>query len=256
MKVKILHKNGKKMKFILEDVNIAFANALRRTIISEVPTMAIKWADIHENSSVMFDEMLTHRLGLIPLVSDPEKFNFSQTCKCNGKGCSLCQVTFILDKKGPATVYSGDLISSNKLVKPIDPKFIIAELLEGQNIKLEAIARLGTAKEHARHQAAIASYQYWPELKLDGIKNSAKAIKKCPKGLLAIKGGKIVLTEPTKCDICRACEGDGLSIQSSEKKIIFNIESVSGLDPEYIVTKSADIIAKKAEEFKKEVAKL
>ncbi len=256
MKVTILDRKPDKLMFVVEGVSPAFANALRRIMIAHIPTMAIKWADVHENSSVMFDEMLAHRLGLIPLIADPEKFNFSETCKCGGKGCSACQVTFVLDKTGPATVYSGDLLSSNKNVRPTDDRFVITELLEGQKLKLEAVARLGTAKEHARHQAVIVGYQYWPELKVNGIKDPARIVKKCPKGLLAVKDRKLVLKDPTKCDICRACEEKGISIVCSDRKFIFRLESVSGLDPQYVVMKATEMFMSKVEQFKKEAAKI
>ena len=54
--------------------------------------------------------------------------------------------------------------SSNKEVKPTDPGFLLLELLEGHRIKLEATARLGRGKEHAKFQAANAAYQNSPEL--------------------------------------------------------------------------------------------
>jgi len=255
MKIKLVSKDENKAVFVLEDASPAFANALRRIMISEIPVMAVKWIDVHENSSVLFDEFLAHRIGLIPLEADPEKFNFSEECKCGGKGCALCQVSFLLEKHGPATVYSGDMLSSNKLVKPTDPGFPIVELLEGQKIKLEAVARLGTGKEHARHQAAIASYQYWPELKIENQQEAKKAVKKCPKGLLAIKQNKVVLTDPIKCDLCRACEPE-VKLVPNSRKFIFRVETVSGLKPEYIIKKAAEILAGKAKEFKNLLAKV
>ena len=70
-------------------------------------------------------------------------YDMKDGCKCNGKGCSRCQVTIALKKKGPCMVYSGDFKLSDKEVKPIHDKIIIVELMEGQELEFEATAQLG-----------------------------------------------------------------------------------------------------------------
>lgn len=165
MKVNITKKRKEKMEFVLKEVSVSFANALRRIMISEIPVLAIDWLEIRENTSPIFDEMIAQRMGLLPLSFDPTKFNRQEDCKCKGKGCHSCQVMFALEKKGPSVVYSGDLKSSNKAVKPAHPGFPLVELLKGHRLKLEAVARLGIGKEHAKFQAANAAYENYPEFK-------------------------------------------------------------------------------------------
>jgi DNA-directed RNA polymerase subunit D len=259
MKIKILKKKGDNLIFLVEDVTPAFSNALRRIMISEVPVLAVEWVDFEENTSMLFDEMIAHRLGLIPLKFDPEKFNSAGECKCGGKGCPLCQVVFALERTGPCIVYSGDLKSSNKDVKPTDPRFPITELLKGQRIKLEAIANLGLGTDHAKFQAANASYQYFPEIEVVDIAKAKKAIKSCPKGLLKLSGSRIAITNPVECDLCISCaeaSDGGLKIIGNPNKFIFIVESISGLEPAYIVSKAADILEKKAEGFRGELKKI
>lgn len=213
MNIKIVKKGKEKMEFVLGGSSISFANALRRIMVSEVPVLAIDWLEVEENNSAIFDEMIAQRMGLIPLSFDPEKFNFQDGCKCGGKGCTLCQVVFVVEKTGPCMVYSKDMKSSNKGVMPASPDFPITELLEGQRLKLEATARLGIGKEHAKFQAANAVYQNHPET-IDG------------------------------------------KINTKPEEFLFIIESLSSLPPDYIVSKAADILAEKAQTFKKEAAKL
>ena len=213
MKVRIAKKRKEKLEFILEEASTPFANALRRIMMVEVPVLAIDRITVTENSSPLFDEMLAQRLGLIPLLFDPDKFNFRDQCKCDGKTCPSCQVVFALEKKGPGIAYSGDLKSSNPSVKPTDPGFPVVELLDGQKVTLEATARLGTGKEHARFQAANAVFENHPQAKEEEIN--------------------------TKPD-----------------KFLFRVESISGLAPEDIVSKAAEILEEKARAFKKEAADL
>ncbi len=252
MKIKILRKKDPHLEFMIEGVTPAFVNALRRIMVSEVPTLAVEWADIEENNSVIFDEMLAHRLGMLPLVFDPKKLNFTENCKCDGKGCALCQAVLVLEKEGPCVVHSGDLKSSNREVKPTDPRFPLVELLKGQSVKLSAVARLGTGRQHAKWQAANASYQYYPELK----ESKATGAPRCPRDCLKKVGSKVSFKDPTKCDLCGACAEAGVKIVGNPNKFIFRVESVSGLKPEYIVSKAVEILAGKASELKSGLGKL
>ena len=259
MKVEILSKEKPDVvKFVLEGATPAFANALRRIMISEVPTLAVDWIDVHENSSVLFDEMIAHRVGLIPLKFDPAKLNLPDECSCEGKGCALCQVVFVVEKSGPCMVYSGDMKSSNKDVKPTSPDFPIVELLENQKIKFEAIARLGKGAEHAKWQAAIASYQFVPVIDVKNVKDVDKVMSIAPKGLFKKEGGKLIVTDPFKYDEYKFVEeftGE-VKVTLDTSKVVFNIESVCGLSPEYIFSKALEILKGKAEEFKVELEKL
>ena len=160
MKVKILKKSDKKMEFEITELTSALAGELRHIMVSEIPTMAIEWIDFHKNDSILWDEIMAQRLGLIPLTYDTKFYNMKDDCNCNGKGCVNCQVSFALKKKGPCTVYSSDLIPSDKRVKPVYDKIPITELIENQDLEFEATAELGLGKEHAKWQGAIVGYAF------------------------------------------------------------------------------------------------
>ena len=87
------------IRFRLKNVSTAYANTLRRIIIAEVPTMAIEFVNIRENTSPLHDEFLSHRLGLIPLNSTTvDSFNFPLECTCmdTSEVCPVCSVKFVL----------------------------------------------------------------------------------------------------------------------------------------------------------------
>ncbi len=259
MKVKVLKKKGQTLQFMLEDTDPSLANSLRRIMITEIPTLAVQWIDVHDNNSALFDEVISHRIGMIPLKFNPKKFVATEDCKCKNKGCSACQAVLVLDKKGPCMVTSGDFKSSDKTVVPIDPRIPIVELLEDQALKLEAVARLGVGEKHAKHHAANVSYQYYPEITVTGSAADAqRAVKSCPKDLVTLKGKKIVVNDLAKSDVAMSCVKDakGIETKGDETKLIFNVESVSGLEPAYIVSKSVEVLQAKAEEFKKKLARV
>ncbi len=154
----MLKTSEEKLEFEVEGLTPGLAGELRRIMLSEIPTMAIKWLDFHQNDSVLWDEIIASRVGLIPLTFDPKFFNMKDVCECDGKGCVHCQVTFALKKKGPCMVYSGDLKSSDDKVKPAYDNIPIVELFEDQELEFEATTQLGLGKDHAKWQGAVVGY--------------------------------------------------------------------------------------------------
>ena len=126
-RVKIRELKDDYVKFELRDTDVSIANALRRVMIAEVPTVAIDLVEIEVNSSVLNDEFIAHRLGLIPLTSDRAmSMRFSRDCDaCDGDGqCEFCSVEFHLRVKcmtdQTLDVTSKDLYSSDHTVVPVD----------------------------------------------------------------------------------------------------------------------------------------
>ena len=147
VEVKIITQDEKRLRFIVKGVDTAYVNALRRIMISEVPCMAIDEVMIVENSSVLHDEILAHRLGIIPLKTDLDAYNLPEECDCKSEfGCSKCRVTFTLDVEAEdetITVYSEDLKSEDPNIIPVSDKIPIVKLAPGQRVRLEAYARPG-----------------------------------------------------------------------------------------------------------------
>ncbi|MEM1655156.1 MAG: DNA-directed RNA polymerase subunit D [Nitrososphaerota archaeon] len=165
--VKLLEEDEKSVKLLLSGVPLAVANAIRRMAINEVPTMAIEEVLIIENSSSMPNDVLAHRISLIPFISDIDHYVPPEECGCGKRlGCERCAVRFVLRaeaKDEPITVYSGDIVPEEETsVKPVSPRIPIVKLGPGQKIELELYVRVGRGSKHAKWQAAIATL-YEPE---------------------------------------------------------------------------------------------
>lgn len=157
MKIKDIKVKENIMEFTLEKGNNAMANALRRVMMQEVPIMAVDEVDFFDNTSSIFDEFIAHRIGLVPLVTDLKAYKLPEDC--DQKDCNKCSTVLNLEVKGPGTVYSKELKAEDKKSKPVEGEIPITELREGEVLKLEARARLGKGKQHARHQACTCTYK-------------------------------------------------------------------------------------------------
>jgi DNA-directed RNA polymerase subunit D len=157
----VIESEPNRLRIRLKGVDRSYANAVRRLAISEVPTMAIDDVVILENSSVMFDELVAHRLGLVPLRTNLVRYNLPEECDCKSAlGCPKCRVLLVLDAEATDKVRmitSGDLVSEDPETIAVSPGIPIVRLAPGQKIKLEAYARLGKGGEHAKWQPTSAS---------------------------------------------------------------------------------------------------
>jgi DNA-directed RNA polymerase subunit D len=161
VKVRVIEDTGNSATVHLEGIDRSYANAVRRFCISEVPSMAIDDVVILENSSVLYDETLAHRLGMIPIRTHLDRYVLPEKCDCGSPlGCNKCRVLLVLDATGKekvSTIYSGDLVSEDRDVRPVSETIPLIKLARGQTVKLEAYARLGRGKEHAKWQPCAVS---------------------------------------------------------------------------------------------------
>ena len=159
--LEVISQDKQKMSVKLKGIPLQYANALRRICLNGVPVFAIDTVDIIENSSVLADEGVAHRLGLIPLTTDTTRFVEPSKCECHSEsGCSNCRVLLMIDSGDTdttRTISSNELTSEDEVVKPTSDKIPIVVVAPGQRLKIEAYARLGRGIEHAKWNSSNIS---------------------------------------------------------------------------------------------------
>jgi DNA-directed RNA polymerase subunit D len=266
LEIKILEEKDNSLRFLLKGVNHAYANALRRAMIAEVPAMAIDDVIIIENNSVLYDEVIAHRLGLIPLKTDLDTFVLPEECDCKSElGCSKCRASFTLEVESvdePVIVYSSDLKGDSAVV-PVSGNIPIVKLAPSQRLKLELYAKLGRGLEHAKWQPVSASaYKYLPKVTVnpDNLANPEQVIQICPTDVYVPDSDrKIAVRDELACTLCMDCVERAtpvdakkpfpVRIEGDENAFIFNIESTGCMPSRRIVTEASKILDKKALNF-------
>jgi DNA-directed RNA polymerase subunit D len=266
VKIEVLEKDETNLRVIVRDTDVPLMNALRRIGLAEVPSMAIDEVVMIENSSILQDEMIAHRLGLVPLKTDLDNYNLPEECECKSEfGCGQCRVTLTLNaesNEGTRTVYSGELVSEDPRIIPVTEKVPVIKLAKGQKLKLEAYARLGKGKVHAKWQpVCVCAYKYYPkiEVPLKACEDCSKCADICPKKVLAMKGNKIEVKDLLACNLCMDCvevcpkKDEGVKVDWEKNAFIMNIESTGALPPERILQEATKILGKQLKEFEEQL---
>lgn len=252
MELKVLDQKEGELRFILRGVPPSFANALRRIMVAEVPKIAIHHLNVYENNSVLYDEMLGLRLALVPLKTPPNGYVFSEECSCQGQGCGSCQVTLTLSADGPKTIHSRDLVSSDPQVVPADPNIPLVRLKAGQRVYLEAFARLGRGRNHAKWQPVVAAgYKQVPRVKVSKtVANWDAVAASCPVRVFAEEPGK--LRDEMACTFCGECVRVGepkgsVQVEPQRDAFLFTFETDGSLPAREVLARAVEILKAKAE---------
>lgn len=273
MDIQILEMAERKCKFILKDSSPSMANALRRTMLSDIPKMAIDKVEFHlgpidvdgkefESVTPLFDEIIAHRLGMVPIPTDLSLFNYQKDCVCGGEGCPSCSIMYLLKKSGPCTVYSGDMepLGSPDL-KVKDENIPIVELADRQSVLIYAHAVMGTAATHVKWQVANGvGYKYLPKVTIENDVSDEDTIrmivKDCPKKVFEEVGGKLAAVRPMDCIFCGACTASSkgvVQVDADEKNFVFKFETDGSLTAEEVLDKAAEVLSDGAKAFAAEL---
>ena len=267
MKIDVKEQDENSMTFIVYDAEVPFVNAIRRIAMMKVPKLAIEDVFIVKNDSAMFDEVLAHRLGLTPLVSDAESIEglvLPEDCDCDsekGEYCPRCSVSFSLRETGPKTVYSKDLKScGDSKIKPVYDTIPLLKLKEDQVVDLEAVAKLGIGKDHAKWvPTTVCAYKQYPEITFnDGEEVIYAVADTCPRGVLEAdrEEGRIDIVDIENCSLCKTCvrtakayDSKFINVGYRENDFIFKIETDGSMPPKEVLLKACDVLDAKTDEF-------
>jgi DNA-directed RNA polymerase II subunit RPB3 len=247
-------------------------------MIGETPTLAIDMVEVHENSTCLHDEFLSHRMGLIPLTSSfVDRYSYTRECHCDDS-CSSCAIPFELKVKNTdlevRNVTSRDLKCTSEVnqdVKPIDADnenndhaILIVKLGTNQEISMTCTAKKGIGKEHAKWSpCAVATYQFEPLITLNQEEMGKLSedqkdsfARCCPTAVFQYQEQmrQVSVDDNRKCMYCLECVKkaklefgvpDLVTVKVNERKFIFSVETTGALRPEEIVISALNVLKEK-----------
>ncbi|MFW6045689.1 MAG: DNA-directed RNA polymerase subunit D [Natronomonas sp.] len=239
--VTFIDRDDRSSRFLVRGITPAFANGIRRAMLADVPTLSIDNVRVIENSSVMFDEQIALRLGLIPL-STPDDYEPGEV------------VTLALDVEGPATAYSSDLVSSDDQVEPAEDNVPIIDLKEGQRLEIEADAVLGYGKDHAKHQGGVAvGYRHLQQVDIVGDSDEYEDDEpQIIRGVVE-DDGELVPAEAFDNDLGNLYPDKEVEVDEVPNAFVFHVESDGSMSVEDLVFGAVDSINERASELENAV---
>lgn len=288
-RIEMVRYNKTEMEFDLIGIHAAIANAFRRILISEVPSMAIEKVKIFNNTSLIQDEVLAHRLGLIPLKADPRLFEYKAEAdgepteqdtleyelkiKCTWNSSAHKDATHPDDLYRNHNVYSkhikwipiggqADIYKADQ-VGPVFEDILIDKMRPGHELDIRLLAVKGIGKDHAKFSpVATASYRLLPEITLmkDVEGELAERLQGCfSPGVIALedngsgkKRAKVVDARYDSCsrNVYRYDElKDSVKMARVKDHFIFSIESTGALPPDILFVEALKVLKKKCTTF-------
>jgi len=230
-------------------------------MIADVPTFSIDTVRVIENSSVMFDEQIGLRLGLVPLTTPPGEFERGD------------EVTLSIDVQGPSreapeetnTAYSGDIVSSDPMVGPAEENVPIIDLKTDQRLEVEADAVLDVGREHAKHQGGVAvGYRHLQRVEVVGERGEfADDEGHVLRGVIEegaadhadadAENGDLVASEDFDHDLTNRYPGKELSVTDVEDAFVFDVETDGSFTVDELVEQAVGSLENRAGELKENV---
>lgn len=270
------------VQFEMKGIAPPLANAFRRILIAEVPTVAISQITMEQNTGVIPDEYLAHRMGLIPIVIDPDllQWRLFETDEFNENNSIDFKLRKSCDHKTVSVpVYSGDLIwkpssaeqaekFKNNPPHPVVDDILIAKLCPGQEIDLVCRCEKGLGKDHAKWSpVCTAYYRLVPviELAQDIVGDDAVRLRDaCPPGVIKLTKGKdgkkkAEVADPAKLNVHRECLEPfrelGVTVTTSRDHYFFSIETVGHVPATTLFEKAIMVLKEKCVTARKVLGK-
>ncbi|MGC9090741.1 MAG: DNA-directed RNA polymerase subunit D [Fervidicoccaceae archaeon] len=267
--------NGSTAEIYFIDIPTEILSALRRIIIEEVPTMAVDNVLVLENNSILHDEVLAHRIAMIPFNSEKaiEKYNSPEKCvEClQCEGCySRAYLEVSNEDSERKVVYAREIRTEDPEIAPAIPDIPIIVLGKGQKISMELELRLGRGKEHIKWSpVSISVLLSVPSIEYDltSCSNLSECLKcissyneKLANQISEEKKGSMKLEKFQNTSLLRFCEEKACSgcikVNYLDNERILRFESSGSLSPQTILKISLEILREKLENLEKMISEI
>ncbi|XP_028844427.1 DNA-directed RNA polymerases I and III subunit RPAC1 [Denticeps clupeoides] len=291
-RIEVVHMDDTSMEFDMIGVDAALANAFRRILLAEVPTMAVEKVFVYNNTSIIQDEILAHRLGLIPIKADPRLFEYRNAGDEEGTEIDTIQLQLKVkctrnpratkESSDPRELYLNHMVYSKDMkwvpignqadvfadaqIGPVHDDILLAQLRPGQELDVVMHCVKGIGKDHAKFSpVATASYRLLPEITLLQTVEGEKAerLKRCfSPGVIELenRGGKqVAKVVNSRLDTCsrEVLRHDDLKnlvkLGRVRDHFIFSVESTGILPPDVLVTEAISVLVAKCQKFLNEL---
>ncbi|KAI1894409.1 hypothetical protein AGOR_G00115510 [Albula goreensis] len=291
-RIDVIQMDENTLEFDMVGIDAAIANAFRRILLAEVPTMAVEKVFIYNNTSIIQDEILAHRLGLIPIKADPRLFEYRNAGDEEGTEIDTIQLQLKVkctrnpratkDSSDPSELYINHMVYSRDMkwvpignqadvfadanISPVHGDILLAQLRPGQELDIVMHCVKGIGKDHAKFSpVATASYRLLPEITLlepvEGEK--AERLKRCfSPGVIEVEGcgGKqVAKVANSRLDTCsrEVLRHDDLKnlvkLGRIRDHFIFSVESTGILAPDVLVSEAIKVLMAKCQKFLNEL---
>jgi DNA-directed RNA polymerase subunit D len=250
MKIDLLNwdKKNNSLHFLLKGSNDAFSNLIRRYVLDEVPTLAVETVEFKDNGSALYDEIVAHRIGLIPIKTDLKSYNLTEDCTCKGEGCAKCQLQITLKSSKKGFVTAGEAESEDPKCAFVQGDMPITKLTGKQKIELTATAILGRGKDHMKWSPGLAFYKVEPKISFSGKltdEQQSRVHAACGDTVSSDSKAKVdtdKLYTSSRFDACLGVlEEAGATVEDTDN-YIFTVESWGQLDCKEMLERAADAI--------------
>lgn len=254
MKLSVLEQKENYLAFKIQGAPASYVNTLRRLAMNEVPVMAIETVEFSKNNSILYDEVISHRLGLIPLTTDLQGYSMKEVHGEAGNPATEAKLVLKISKaKDGHVVTAGDFTSSDPKIKPVHSGMPIVKLIEGQDLELIATAELGLGKEHMKWSPCLAYYRHFPKITITKQPKNTKAVMERYPGVFELKGEKLQTTADGEYKLADV----DLDFEDGEVKVeygddyIFIVESWGQLPAAAIIEYALHLYDQQLEAFAK-----
>eukprot|EP00088_Acartia_fossae_P014083 TRINITY_DN17504_c0_g1_i4.p1 TRINITY_DN17504_c0_g1~~TRINITY_DN17504_c0_g1_i4.p1 ORF type:complete len:336 (-),score=74.90 TRINITY_DN17504_c0_g1_i4:55-1062(-) len=289
LKVEIvkIEDDGMFLEFDMIGYDPSVANAVRRLLLSDVPTMAIEKVHIYQNTSIMQDEVLAHRMGLIPLKADPRLFKWKEEgTEDEGTEDDTLQFSLQVRCKHNPDKSSGDPYLDNKVFTkhlkwipkgsqkdklinpgPVEDDILINKLRPGHEMDMKLFAVKGVGRDHAKFSpVATAFYRLHPEIRINRDvfdENAIRLVKCFTPGVMQLEptedGRKKAKVLDARNDMCSRNVfrhedlKDAVTLEKRKDHFIFNVESTGAIKSTELVPMAIDVLLEKCELYINEI---